>query len=118
MINESRIFSLAEYIQASDGEPIRSVVLETEDSAVVVWHAHPGQEIAAHVHPHGQDTWTVISGEAEYYQGGNIVARLKAGDIAIAKPGQVHGALNTGPLPLIFVSVVASGNAGFELAKK
>lgn len=47
---ESRIFSVTEYIRPSDGEPIRSVVLETKDSAVVVWHAHPGQEITAHVH--------------------------------------------------------------------
>ncbi len=115
---ESRIFSVTEYIRPSDGEPIRSVVLETKDSAVVVWHAHPGQEITAHVHPDGQDTWTVISGEAEYYQGGGKVAHLKAGDIAIAKPGQVHGALNTSPVPFVFVSVVASGNAGFALAEK
>jgi len=118
MKTELRIFSVAEYIRPSDGEPIRSVVLETKDSAVVVWYAHPGQEIAAHVHPHGQDTWTVISGEAEYYQGDGIVTRLKAGDIAIAKPGQVHGAMNSGPVPFIFVSVVASGNAGFALAEK
>lgn len=115
---ESRIFSVADHIRPSDGEPIRSVVLETEDSAVVVWHAHPGQEIAAHVHPHGQDTWTVISGEADYYRGGGVVAHLKAGDIAIARPGQVHGAFNTGSEPFVFVSVVASGNAGFALAEK
>ena len=115
---ETRIFSVAEYIRPSDGEPIRSVVLETKDSAVVVWHAHPGQEIAAHAHPHGQDTWTVISGEAEYYQGGGIATHLKVGDIAIAKPGQVHGALNSGSVPFVFVSVVASGNAGFALAEK
>lgn len=89
-----------EYVRPSNGEPIRSVVLETNDSVVVVWHAHPGQEIASHVHPHGQDTWTVISGEAEYHQGNGIVTHLKAGDIAIAKPGQVHGAMNSGPEPL------------------
>jgi mannose-6-phosphate isomerase-like protein (cupin superfamily) len=94
---ESRIFSVTEYIRPSDGEPIRSVVLETKDSAVVVWHAHPGQEITAHVHPDGQDTWTVISGEAEYYQGGGKVAHLKAGDIARSqavssrsRPPRVH----------------------------
>jgi integrase len=59
---ESRIFSVTEYIRPSDGEPIRSVVLETKDSAVVVWHTHPGQEITAHVHPHGQamSRWNVI----------------------------------------------------------
>ncbi|UQG55128.1 MULTISPECIES: cupin domain-containing protein [unclassified Marinobacter] len=115
---KSRIFSVEKHIRPSDGEPIRSVVLETKESAVVVWHAHPGQEIAAHIHPHGQDTWTVISGEAEYYQGDGIVAHLKVGDIAIAKPGQVHGALNFGSVPFVFVSVVASGNAGFALAEK
>jgi quercetin dioxygenase-like cupin family protein len=94
-------------------------VLETEDSAIVVWHAHPGQEISAHVHPHGQDTWTVVSGSADYYQGGGVVAKLRAGDIAVAKPGQVHGALNTDPRePFIFVSVVAPGIAGFALAEK
>lgn len=118
MKSGERIFSVGDYVRPSDSEPIRSVVLETEDAAVVVWHAHPGQEIAAHVHPHGQDTWTVISGEAEYYKGGGFVAHLAAGDIAIAKAGQVHGALNTGSVPFKFVSVVAPGNAGFALAEK
>ncbi|WP_251302038.1 cupin domain-containing protein, partial [Escherichia coli] len=69
MTVESRIFSVAEYVQPSEGEPIRSVVLETRDSIIVVWHVHPGQEIAAHIHPHGQDTWTVLSGMADYFQG-------------------------------------------------
>ena len=115
---ESRIFSVDEYVRPSNGEPIRSVVLETNDSVVVVWHAYPRQEIAAHVHPHGQDTWTVISGEAEYYQGNGVEIHLKAGDIAIAKPGQVHGAVNSGPGPFIFVSVVAPGSAGFALSEK
>lgn len=118
MQNDSRIFHVENHVRPSGGEPVRSVVLETSESAVVVWHAHPGQEIAAHVHPHGQDTWTVISGEADYYQGDGVVAHIKAGDIAIARPGQVHGALNTGSVALIFVSVVASGNAGFALAQK
>ncbi|STL60979.1 Protein of uncharacterised function DUF86 [Escherichia coli] len=72
MTVESRIFSVAEYVQPSEGEPIRSVVLETRDSIIVVWHVHPGQEIAAHIHPHGQDTWTVLSGMADYFQGNGL----------------------------------------------
>lgn len=115
---ESRVFSIEQHVRPSDVEPIRSVVRETNDSAVIVWHAYPGQEIAAHIHPHGQDTWTVISGEAEYYQGDGIVSHIKAGDIAIAKPGQVHGAFNSGSGPFVFVSVVASGNAGYVVADK
>ena len=118
MDTATRIFSIADYIRPSDGEPLRSVVLQTDEAAIVVWHVAPGQEIAAHVHPHGQDTWTVIAGAAEYYKGGGAVARLQAGEIAVAKPGQVHGAKNASAEPFIFVSVVASGNAGYELAEK
>ena len=118
MTTSTRIFSVAGHVRPSTGDPIRSVVMETESAAVVVWHAHPGQEIAAHVHPRGQDTWTVIAGEAEYYQGDGAVSRLAAGDIAIAQPMQVHGARNTGTVPFIFVSVVSSGDAGYMLADK
>ena len=115
----ARIFAISEFARPSDGEPIRSVVLETEESTIVVWHVRPGQEIAAHVHPHGQDTWTVLSGSAGYYQGSGVVTKLQAGEIAVAKPGQVHGAMNTDSQEsFIFVSVVAPGNAGFALAEK
>ena len=102
MTVESRIFSVAEYVQPSEGEPIRSVVLETRDSIIVVWHVHPGQEIAAHIHPHGQDTWTVLSGMADYFQGNGIVRALREG----------------GTEPFVLVSVVASANAGFVLAER
>eukprot|EP01036_Dinobryon_divergens_P037315 gene37315-48793_t len=118
MIVESRIFSVADYVQPSEGEPIRSVVLETRDSIIVVWHVHPGQEIAAHVHPNGQDTWTVLSGMADYFQGNGIVRVLREGEIAVARPGQVHGARNIGTEPFVFVSVVASANAGYALAER
>ena len=118
MTVESRIFSVAEYVQPSEGEPIRSVVLETRDSIIVVWHVHPGQEIAAHIHPHGQDTWTVLSGMADYFQGNGIVRALREGEIAVARPGQVHGARNTGTEPFVLVAVVASANAGFVLAER
>ncbi|WP_415259430.1 cupin domain-containing protein, partial [Thauera phenylacetica] len=55
--------------------------------------------IAAHIHPHGQDTWTVLSGMADYFQGNGIVRALREGEIAVARPGQVHGARNTGTEP-------------------
>lgn len=118
MNSESRIFPLADYIQPSDGDPVRSVVLETAESVIVAWHVRPGQEIAAHVHPRGQDTWTVLSGAADYFQGNGVACRLKAGDIAVARPGQVHGAKTIGAEPFVFVSVVAAGDAGYALAGK
>ena len=119
MSGEARIFSISEFARPSDDKPIRSVVLGTKESTIVVWYVRPGQEIAAHIHPGGQDTWIVISGSADYYQEKGKFAKLKAGEIAVAKPGQVHGAMNTDSKePFIFVSVVAPGNAGFTLAEK
>ncbi|SHI01450.1 cupin domain-containing protein [Pollutimonas bauzanensis] len=118
MTAESRIFSVADYVRPSEGEPIRSVVLETPDAVIVVWHVHPGQEIAAHLHPNGQDTWTVLSGMADYFQGNGVVRTLKKGEIAVARPGQVHGARNIGSEPFAFVSVVAPASAGYALAER
>lgn len=118
MTDETRIFSIADYAQPSEGEPIRSVVLETPDSVIVVWHVRPGQEIPAHIHPNGQDTWTVLSGTADYFQGHGIVRPIAEGEIAVARPGQVHGARNTGTEPFVFVSVVASADAGYALAER
>lgn len=114
----SRIFPVKDFTRQSEGDPVRSVVLATDEASIIVWHARPGQEIAAHTHPHSQDTWTVISGSADYFQGDGVVKSLKAGDIAVAKPNQVHGAKNTGTEPFIFVSVVSPGNPGFALAEK
>lgn len=118
MTFETRLFPVADFIQPSEDLPIRSVVLETPESVIVVWYVNPGQEIAAHVHPHGQDTWTVLSGTADYFQGNGIVSRIKTNDIAVAKPNQVHGARTVGNSPFIFVSVVAPSGAGYTLADK
>jgi quercetin dioxygenase-like cupin family protein len=116
--SETRLFRVADFIQPSEDLPIRSVVLETPESVIVVWYVNPGQEIAAHVHPYGQDTWTILSGTADYFQGDGKVSRIKTNDITVAKPNQVHGARTVGNSPFIFVSVVAPGGAGYALADK
>jgi quercetin dioxygenase-like cupin family protein len=66
-MSTTRIFNSSNFFQPIDGEPIRSVITESEDAVVVAWYIKPGQEIPAHIHPNGQDTWTVLTGE------GNII---------------------------------------------
>lgn len=114
---ETRIYPIADYLKPSDGDPIRSVVLETAESVTVAWHVRPGQEIAAHIHPNGQDIWIVLSGRAEYFQGNGVARLLHANEIAVALPGQLHGARNVGAEPFVFISVVSPGDAGFALAE-
>lgn len=102
-------------MQPSEGEPIRSVITQSADATVVAWHIRPGQRIAAHVHPNGQDTWTILSGHGEYQvDAAGTSRRIGAGDVVVAHTGEVHGVLNSGDAPLVFISVVSPLDAGFE----
>jgi len=114
-VSAQRQFKLVEFLQPADGEPIRSVITESPDAAIVAWHVKPGQRISAHVHPEGQDTWTILSGRGEYQitaKGSSVP--LAPGDVVVAHRGEVHGVYNSGSEPLVFVSVVSPAASGFE----
>ena len=115
-MNSQRVFKSSEHMQVSDGEPIRSVIQESKHSVIVAWHVEPGQSIAPHTHPEGQDTWTILSGQGEYQidEQGNTV-KVSPGDVVVAKQGQVHGVKCTSLEPLRFISVVAPIEAGYIL---
>ena len=115
-MSTTRIFNSSKFFQPTDGEPIRSVVTESEDAVVVAWYIKPGQEIAAHIHPNGQDTWTVLTGKGEYYlDKAGTTKPIVAGDVVVAHTGCVHGVFNNGDEPLIFISVVSPADAGYQL---
>jgi quercetin dioxygenase-like cupin family protein len=115
-MSSQRVFKSSDHMQVSEGEPIRSVVEESEHSVVVAWHVEPGQAIAPHTHPQGQDTWTILSGHGEYQidEHGNSV-KVAPGDVVVAKKGEVHGVRCTSHEPLRFISVVAPIEAGYVL---
>ena len=64
-MSTQRLFRFSDHLQPSHDEPIRSVITESDDTVVVAWHVGPGQEIRPHVHPDGQDTWTVLMGAGD-----------------------------------------------------
>lgn len=109
-----RFFKNNTFFQPSDNEPVRTVISESEHSVVVAWYVKAGQKIPAHCHPNGQDTWTVLSGSAEYCLDADSRRQLSAGDVVIAYQGQMHGAFNNCAEPFTFISVV-SANAGYQL---
>jgi quercetin dioxygenase-like cupin family protein len=113
-----RIFASSDFFLPSVGEPLRTVVCETVDAVVVAWYLQPGQEIARHIHPHGQDTWTILAGQGQYSLDlTGQTQRIQAGDVVVAPLGQVHGVVNDGEQPLQFISVVCPGEAGYELVQ-
>jgi quercetin dioxygenase-like cupin family protein len=111
-----RIFKSSQFLQPTDEEPIRSVVTESKDAVVVAWCIKPGQEISAHIHPNGQDTWTILTGAGDYYLDlAGTTRAIAAGDVVVAPVGCVHGVFNSGDEPLVFISVVSPADAGYEL---
>lgn len=112
----TRIFNSANFLQPTDGEPIRSVVTESQEAVIVAWTIQPGQTIPAHIHPQGQDTWTILAGKGEYcLDTAGTMKSIAAGDVVIAHNGCVHGVHNTGDEPLVFISVVSPASAGYQL---
>lgn len=109
-----RLFKNGTFFQPSDDEPLRTVISESEHAVVVAWYVKAGQQIPAHCHPNGQDTWTVLSGNGEYCLDANTRQKIGAGDVTIAYQGQMHGVVNLGDEPLTFISVV-SPDAGYQL---
>jgi quercetin dioxygenase-like cupin family protein len=113
---KTRIFNSRKFLQPADGEPIRSVITQSNDAVIVAWHVKPGQRISTHLHPHGQDTWTILSGSGDYCLSASGSSKpVNAGDVVVAHSGEAHGILNTGDVELVFVSVVSPPDAGYLL---
>jgi quercetin dioxygenase-like cupin family protein len=111
-----RIFSSSKFLRPTDGEPIRSVITESKEAVVVVWYIKPGQAIPAHNYPNGQDTWTILAGKGEYcLDQAGTTKPIAAGDVVVAHAGCVHGLLNNGDEPFVFISVVSPADAGYQL---
>lgn len=115
-MHPQRIYRIGDFFQPSDDEPIRSVITASPEAVIVAWHVQPGQRIAAHIHPSGQDTWTILAGQGDYQLDASGATRpIHAGEVVLAHTGCVHGVYNSGTEPLLFVSVVSPAGAGYEL---
>ena|SRR5581483_10618539 len=115
-MNSNRIFNSADFFQPCDSDPVRSVVTQSPEAVVVAWYLKPGQRIAPHVHPQGQDTWTILAGQGEYIlDAAGASCSIAAGDVIVAFTGSVHGVHNNGDQPLMFISVVSPAEAGYQL---
>lgn len=111
-----RIFSSTAFFKPTDNEPIRSVVTESNDTVVVAWYIKPGQNIPMHIHPRGQDTWTILAGTGRYYLDKNGTSKtIMKGDVVVAHVGEIHGVYNDDLEPLMFISVVSPADAGYQI---
>ncbi|RUR85877.1 cupin [Chlorogloeopsis fritschii PCC 6912] len=103
-----RIFDVEQLVRFSPEKATVTEIAITPYSSIAVWGVRPGQEVPAHTHPDGQDTWIVVRGELTYYLGNGQKKIISAGQIDVAEPSQVHGAVNEGSQDVVFVSIYSA----------
>ena len=119
-INESmkRILSPLEEVEFSDQKATSKEISLIETGKISVWGVLPGQEVEAHKHPNGQDTWVILQGNLTYYlqmgNGGKKTQKVSAGQVCIAPPDTIHGCLNESEEKAAFLSITSQKNVGFE----
>lgn len=111
-----RIFALESYARFSNSRAKVTQVVATDNSSIAVWAVQPGQEVEAHIHPSGQDTWVMLKGTLTYYLGNGQRQTLSAGQCALAAQSQIHGAVNDGTEDAVFVSIYSAPKIGYTKA--
>ncbi|QSW98994.1 cupin domain-containing protein [Haloterrigena alkaliphila] len=111
---DERIFTATDVVEFSDDRAKNTKLAQTDDSAVFVWGVKPGQEVPAHIHPDGQDTWIMIQGTLTYYLGNGETEQIEAGQVDVAPKEAVHGTVNETDEDAIFVSIYSDPEIGFE----
>ncbi|MEW6304770.1 MAG: cupin domain-containing protein [Verrucomicrobiota bacterium] len=112
-----RTFDATSLVQFSNAKATVREIVKTEFSSIAVWGVRPGQEVPAHTHPRGQDTWVMLRGELTYYLGNGQRAKIRAGEVDVADRDQVHGAVNEGADDAVFLSIYNAPEIGWEKAE-
>jgi quercetin dioxygenase-like cupin family protein len=113
---EQRIFDIEALARFSDERATITEVIVTAHSSLAVWGVRAGQEVPAHTHPDGQDTWIMIRGELTYYLGDGRKKIILAGQCDVAEQDQIHGAKNEGAGDAVFLSVYSAAKLGWVAA--
>jgi quercetin dioxygenase-like cupin family protein len=115
---ESRTFDVEKLVRFSEERATVTELSVTEYSRIAVWGVKPGQEVGAHTHQDGQDTWVMVRGELTYYLGNGQTRTIRAGQLDIADRDEVHGARNDGTEDAVFLSIYNAPEIGWTKAER
>ena len=113
---DQRTFNIEEWVHFSDEKATVTEIIITAHSSIAVWGVRPGQQVPAHTHPDGQDTWIMMRGELTYYLGNGQRKTIRAGQIDVAGQDQVHGAVNESAEDAVFLSIYSASKLGWAAA--
>ena len=111
-----RIYNAEQLVRFSAEKATVTELVITPHSSIAVWGVRPNQEVPAHTHPDGQDTWVMLRGELTYYLGNGQRRVIRAGEIDVASPNEVHGAINESATDAVFLSIYNAPKLGWHAA--
>ena len=111
-----RTFNAERLVRFSDAKATVTEIVATPHSRIAVWGVRPGQEVPAHIHPDGQDTWVMLRGELTYYLGNGQRCTIRTGEFDIADVNEVHGAVNEAAEDAVFLSIYNAPDIGWQKA--
>ena len=112
----TRIHNAEQLVRFSEEKATVTEIAITPHSSIAVWGVRPGQEVPAHIHPDGQDTWVMLRGELTYYLGNGHRHVIHAGEVDVASPNEVHGAINESAADAVFLSIYNAPKLGWHAA--
>ena len=71
----------------------------------------PGAYIGLHAHNDNEDAYLILSGTGVFTDGDGNAWIVKAGDMTIARPGQLHGLANIYDEDLVFLDIIAKNSS-------
>jgi len=77
------------------------------ESQATITHVamEPGSVSERHSHERSEQIWIVERGEGELLLGNGRTEALRAGDIVGTPAGEIHGVVNSGKEPLVYLAV-------------
>lgn len=113
----ARTFNAEQHVRFSGEKATVPEISLTDHASIAVSVVRPGQEVPAHTHPDGQDTWVMAKGELTYYLGNGQRRTIRAGDADVADKNEVHGAINETQGDAVFLSIYSARKLGWERAQ-
>jgi quercetin dioxygenase-like cupin family protein len=112
-----RLLNARQLVRFADDKATVTELSVTGHASIAVWGVRSGQEVPAHLHPDGQDTWVMVEGELTYYLGNGQRRVIRAGDVDVADENEVHGAINESGADAVFLSIYSAPKLGWKKAE-
>ena len=110
---DDQIVSKPVEMEGASGCSVRILVSEDDGAPNFVmrqFEVQPGGHTPRHHHPYEHEIY-VLEGAGEVYEG-DLAHPLKAGDVVLVKPDEVHQFRNTGNTPMKFLCLIPNSATG------